>query len=64
MRDRSEMQKYKIVGSKPVAGHAPGDTISETDLAGASIEVLVEAGHIVPIASAPSKKQDPIEEEK
>lgn len=50
------MSKYKIAGARPVAGHAPGDTISETDLAGANIGALVEAGHLVPTASAPSKK--------
>ena len=58
------MTKYKIASSRPVAGHAPGDTISETGLAGANIEALVEAGHIVPIASAPTKKADSTIEEK
>ena len=58
------MNRYKISSNRPVAGHAPGDTISETDLAGANIGALVEAGHIVPIASVPKKQADTTIEEK
>ena len=59
------MSKYKIEGARPVADRAPGETISETDLADANIDALVEAGHLVPVASATSKKTaDPNIEEK
>lgn len=59
------MSKYKIEGARSIADCAPGEIISETDLVDANIEALVEAGHLVPVASATSKKPaDPNIEEK
>ena len=40
------MANYKVV-SEIVAGKKPGDTITDQELEGSSIEALIEAGHIV-----------------
>jgi hypothetical protein len=40
------MASYKVV-SEIVAGKKPGDTITDQELEGSSIEALIEAGHIV-----------------
>lgn len=46
------MNTYKIVGPLPVAGHEPGDVVSDDDLEGCDIEHLIGAGHL---ASTKSK---------
>ena len=46
------MNTYKIIGSLPVAGHLPGDVVSDDDLEGCDIEHLIGAGHL---ASTKSK---------
>ena len=40
------MATYKIVGPLNIAGHEPGEVISDDDLIGASVDHLIEAGHI------------------
>lgn len=46
------MAKYKIIGSRPVAGVEPGKTV-ELDLPEANIAALVAAGHIAPVKPPP-----------
>jgi len=43
---------YKIVGPQRVAGHEPGSTVTDGDLAGLNVPHLIEAGHIAPIKAA------------
>jgi hypothetical protein len=40
------MANYKVVSDR-VVGKKPGDTITDQELEGVSIDALVEAGHIV-----------------
>ena len=49
------MASYKVI-SELVAGKQPGDTITDQELEGSSIEALIEAGHIV--GESPSKKAE------
>ena len=42
------MDKFKISGTRQVAGKKPGETISTDDLAGCNIDALVTAGHLTP----------------
>jgi hypothetical protein len=37
---------YKIVGPLPVAGHQPGEIVSDDELEGCDIEHLIGAGHL------------------
>lgn len=46
------MNTYQIVGPLRVAGHEPGDIVTDEDLAGLNVDHLIEAGHL----SAASKK--------
>jgi len=39
------MASYKVT-SELVAGKSPGDTITDEELSGSSIEALIAAGHI------------------
>lgn len=55
------MTQYKVTSVR-LAGKKVGDTVSETDLEGANIAALIEAGHIAEIGSK-SKKQDHAEGE-
>ena len=41
------MNTYKIVGPLPVAGHEPGDIVSDDDLVGCDVEHLIGAGHLI-----------------
>jgi len=43
------LNTYTIVGPLNVAGHKPGDTVTDEDLDGCSVEHLIGAGHILPI---------------
>jgi len=43
---------YKIVGPQRVAGHEPGSTVTDGDLAGLNVSHLIEAGHIAPSKAA------------
>lgn len=56
------MAQFKVVSSR-LAGHPQGSLISETDLEGANISALVEAGHIASIGSKPSKIKEQKEQE-
>lgn len=40
------MNTYKIVGPLPVAGHQPGEIVSDDELEGCDIEHLTGAGHL------------------
>lgn len=51
------MNTYKIIGSLPVAGHLPGDVVSDDDLEGCDIEHLISAGHLASTKS----KTNPVE---
>jgi len=42
------MGTYKITGGFPVAGKNPGETVTDDDLKGANVTVLIEAGCITP----------------
>lgn len=46
---------YKVITDR-LAGHEPGDTITEADLEGANIDALIEAGHIS--KNTPKKKEE------
>jgi hypothetical protein len=46
---------YKIVGPLPVAGHEPGDVVSDDDLDGCDIEHLIGAGHLADTKSKTAK---------
>tara|TARA_R110000868_G_scaffold90001_1_gene250151 strand:- start:63 stop:221 length:159 start_codon:yes stop_codon:yes gene_type:complete len=48
---------YKIIGPLRVADKDPGEIVTLEDLAGSNISALVEAGHIQPIKSKPSKEE-------
>jgi hypothetical protein len=61
------MAVYRIVGHRSVAGHQPGDTVSDTELAGSNVPALIAAGHLAPAkapkaASAKADEADPPEE--
>lgn len=56
------MAQFKVVSSRLV-GHAQGSLVSESDLAGANIAALIEAGHIAEIGSKPSKKEQAKEQD-
>jgi hypothetical protein len=43
--------KYKIIGSRSVAGFLPGSFLSLNDLAGCNLQMLLEAGHIAAVPS-------------
>lgn len=45
--------KYKIVGSRPVAGFAPGATLSLEELHGCNLQALVEGGHLQAVSVSP-----------
>lgn len=37
---------YRIVGSRSVAGKAPGEVLSDEELQGCNLEALVQGGHL------------------
>jgi hypothetical protein len=51
------MARYKIVGTKKIAGREPGETIGDEDLPGININDLITSGHIAPVTSR--KKENP-----
>jgi hypothetical protein len=61
----SDMKQFKVVSSR-LANHPAGSTVSESDLADANVEALLEGGHIAEIGSKVSKnsndKQPKVEE--
>ena len=56
------MVQFKVVSPR-LAGHQQGSLITESDLDGANIAALIEAGHIAEIGSKPSKKEQAKEQE-
>lgn len=60
------MATYRIVGHRRVAGHQPGETVTETELVGADVPALIAAGHLAPAkaAKATSAKADEAEPNK
>jgi hypothetical protein len=56
------MAQFKVVSSR-LSAHPQGALISESDLQGANIAALIEAGHIAEIGSKPSKKDQTKEQE-
>ena len=52
------MTTYKIVGPRPVAGVAPGGTVTDDDLEGSNIEALIEAGHLASPNKSKAKDQE------
>jgi hypothetical protein len=49
---------YKITGDWNVAGKAPGDIVTDEDLKGSNISVLIEAGCITPIKAPKAQAQE------
>lgn len=49
------MAKYKIIGTRSVAGKQPGATV-ELDMPDANIAALVAGGHIEPVKTAAKAK--------
>jgi len=43
---------FRIIGNHNVAGKAPGDVLSDEELAGCNLAALVEGGHLEPIKKA------------
>ena len=53
-----------IVTSARLAGFKPGDTVTDSDLEGVSIEALIEGGHIsTQTVKKPAKTKDTDEKE-
>lgn len=50
------MAQFKVVSSR-ITGHPQGSLVTESDLDGANISALIEAGHLAEIGSKPSKKE-------
>ena len=43
--------KYKIVGSRSIAGFPTGSTLSLDDLAGCNLQMLLDAGHLAAVST-------------
>jgi hypothetical protein len=43
--------KYRVVGSRTVAGFAPGSTLGVDDLAGCNVQMLLDAGHLAAVST-------------
>ena len=52
------MASYKITGGFNVAGRAPGEIVTDEDLEGTNIPVLIEAGCITPIKAPKAQNQE------
>jgi len=52
------MARYKITGSRQIAGHQPGQTVEGASLDGANIDALIEAGHLQPTTSKITKADE------
>lgn len=49
------MPRYKVVGTRTVAGRQPGEIIEEDELSNINIDALVTSGHLA--IAKPSKKE-------
>lgn len=56
------MAQFKVVSSRLV-GHVQGSLVNESDLDGANVPALVEAGHIAEIGSKLPKPKDTKDQE-
>lgn len=52
------MASYQITGGFNVAGKAPGEIVTDDDLEGANVPVLIEAGCITPIKATKATIQE------
>lgn len=52
------MTSYKITGHFNVAGHIPGDIITDDDLEDSNIPALIEAGCITPVKASKPQPQE------
>lgn len=52
------MQSYEITGGFKVAGKSPGEIVTDEDLEGSNIPVLIEAGCITPIKARKARTQE------
>lgn len=52
------MATYKITGDFNVAGRAPGEIVTDEDLEGNNIPVLIEAGCITPTKAPKAQTQE------
>lgn len=52
------MTTYQITGGFNVAGRAPGEIVTDEDLEGSNIPVLIEAGCITPIKAPKAQKEE------
>jgi hypothetical protein len=50
------MATYKVI-SEIVLGKSPGDTITDEELSGSSIEALINAGHIASTTKTTKKDE-------
>lgn len=50
--------KYTVTSHR-LAGHDHGDTVTDDDLQGANVPVLIAAGHIAPNEPKPRRKAEP-----
>lgn len=51
------MATYKVTSDR-LADKNRGETVSDSDLAGANVEALIAGGHIEPVASRRTEKKD------
>lgn len=49
---------YKITGDFNIAGKAPGEIVTDADLKGSTIPVLIEAGCITPTKAPKAQTQE------
>jgi len=49
---------HQITGGFNVAGRAPGEIVTDEDLEGSNIPVLIEAGCITPIKAPKAQNQE------
>lgn len=56
------MKQYKVISDNFSLGEK-GTTVTESELEGLSLQMLVEAGHLEPIAAKTSNKQTQAEGE-
>jgi hypothetical protein len=52
------VKSYKITGGFHVAGKAPGEIVTDEDLEGSNIPVLIEAGCITPMKALKAPNQE------
>jgi hypothetical protein len=43
--------KYRVVGSRSIAGFPPGSTLGVDDLEGCNLQMLLDAGHLAAVST-------------